>query len=716
MRPHRRAFLAAGIAVALGIGGPALGTSPTAAPAVTADATMHPLVSGTSAYDDGTYVWTDYAYDDRGADTNGTAGGDTTYPSDIPRGNVADLIQLQLHPQADGLVATAVLETLSGTSRPLVGIGLDLDGPKHGAASLPGSWTAATPLGMDRLYVLSRDGGQEMVADSSGHWRKTRRFSVTVDGARNTVSGVLPIQLPSSGSVRAVTAVGYQDGGKSWVNGTAPVMDLGFVNDGWLSRPYLVGVALDASGFATGDSAYWQDRRQASILAGKASPAPAVATIDLGALHARSIRAPALHPGFDTFLYHSSLRLGEGVVGSGNTATYAGPYQPYLVHLPKRLRVGLPLLVYMHGSSQTYTSPVNTSQYDPGTRMAPLPLPEDIVDFDAVVAWPLGRGPQQNYSGASEQDVLDVTDDVTARLGLDRERTMLSGLSLGGIGAFRLGELYPDRWSLVYADVGYDQTGLTTNLTDLPLRFQNAVADPLVNVAFTLQTRQGLTAAGTVDYLSALQLRTTHQPAVKLAECIYRDGLSRARNRAPARVRYTVDSAMFRNDPQTGLRLSYDGAYWVSGMRTAPGAKGSVDLVTRALGKRLVVGPDTSTMRDDISSGRDFCGPNPDNQGLDVWSEQARRAVEVKAPAAGLLTGTLNGLSAVTVDAATAGLAGFGVSTLRLTTDRAVSLTLAGLPSGSRMSVGTATGTAGTDGRATVQLAAGGSVVQVTRS
>jgi hypothetical protein len=59
-------------------------------------ATVGPLVAGTSSYVDGTFVWTDDAYDDRGADTNLLAGGDTAYPSTMTPNNVADLVQLQL--------------------------------------------------------------------------------------------------------------------------------------------------------------------------------------------------------------------------------------------------------------------------------------------------------------------------------------------------------------------------------------------------------------------------------------------------------------------------------------------------------------------------------------------------------------------------------------------------------------------------------------------
>ncbi len=677
------------------------------------DATIGPLVSGTSAYHRGTYVWTDYAYDDRGPNTEGLTGGDAAYPAGTGRGNVADLIQLQLRPVARGVAVTAVLETLTRTSRPLIGIAFDVT--PGGARSLPGSWRTASPTGMDRLFLLGREGGRALRARGSSGWRATGRFRVHLDPIANTVAATLP--LPHSmrlGTVRTAAAVGFEQGSSSWVNGSVPVMDLAFVNDGWLSRPYVAGVALDASGFVTGDSAYWQDGVQSAILAGRRSPAPSVARIDFRALRARVSRPPRLHRGFQTFLYHSKLRLGEGIAGSGNGAMYAGPFQPYLVHLPHRLRPGLPLVVYMHGASQTHTSPVNTSQYDPRTRVPPVPLPDAILRFHAVVAWPLGRGPMQNYWGVAEQDVLDVTHDVIHRLRLDRDRVMLAGLSLGGIGAFRLGELYPDRWSLVYADVGYDQAGLTANLTDVPLRAQNAVADPLVNPVFALQSRHNLAAAGTVDYMSAIQLRTTHQPAVKIAACVYRHAFTHPRRHAPPRVRYTIEPSMYVANRRTGLRLAYHGAYWVSGMRAAGRGEASVDLVTHALGRKLVPGPVEAPLRQNLTAGRDFCGPNPNDKGVDVWSEQARHVRVVASPRKPLLTGSLSGLSAVTVDAATTGLRRFGSAEVRLTSDHPVALTLRGLAPGARLRSTSSKVRVGPTGRATVRIPAGRSAVRIT--
>src|SRR4051794_3825194 len=47
----------------------AMPTAGAAGPAAVPDVTVGPLQSGMSAYVDGTYAWTDYAYDDTGANT-----------------------------------------------------------------------------------------------------------------------------------------------------------------------------------------------------------------------------------------------------------------------------------------------------------------------------------------------------------------------------------------------------------------------------------------------------------------------------------------------------------------------------------------------------------------------------------------------------------------------------------------------------------------------
>jgi hypothetical protein len=679
-----------------------------------AGGTRGPLISGTSSYLDGAYIWTDYAYDDRGPAADSSTGGAAAYPPDMAPNNVADLIQLQLTPTADDrLQITAVLQTLTPSTPPLLGVGLDSDNDAStGMAALPGSWAPASPLGIDRVLVLGVGGGRELAARAQS-WVEVGDFPVTVDTDANTLTGDVAFALPDQ-ALRAVGVLGYEHQGTSWLDGSAPVHDLAFVDDGWTSNTYLEGVLADASGFVTGDSAYWQDGVQASILAGTTDPTPAVATIDTTALRDRrtTLAAPT-GGGFETFLYRSELQLGEGVQGSGNSAIYAGPYQPYLVWLPEDLEPGLPLVTYLHGSSQTHISTINTAHYDPGTQVPPLPLPDALFDLDAVVAWPLGRGPQQWYRGASEQDALDVTDDVIRRLELDRDRVMIAGMSMGGYGAFRLGQLYPDRWSLVYSDVGADQMDLLTNLTNVPLRFQNGLVDPLVNVQQARDARARADAAGPVDYRSWLLLRGTHQPAAALAQCVYREALATPRLQNPARVRYTVDPSLFVDDAATGLDLVYDRAYWVSGLRPAGAGRGSVDLETRALGWRAMPGPTTTAIHQNALAGRDFCGPNPDVTGGDAWDEQARRVERVATPAEPVLTGRVQGLTSLTVAVDRAGLTAFSRSVLMLTTDRQVSLELTGLAPRTPVRVGAATVRADRHGRAQVILPAGSVVVSI---
>lgn len=107
-------------------------------PVLEPDPDVGPLVCGTSSYVKGTYVWTDYVYDDHGADTEpeteadfGSPRGDLRYPDWATAGNTADLVQLQISLEDEGLQFKAILETLTDPDQPILGIALDTD---------PGRW------------------------------------------------------------------------------------------------------------------------------------------------------------------------------------------------------------------------------------------------------------------------------------------------------------------------------------------------------------------------------------------------------------------------------------------------------------------------------------------------------------------------------------------------------------------------------------------------
>src|SRR4029078_2827676 len=134
------------------------------------------------------------------------------------------------------------------------------------------------------------------------------------------------------------------------------------------------------------------------------------------------------------------------------------------------------------------------------------------LSLPAIAVSPLGRGGSCGYYGAAEQDVLDVMADIAERVDIDDSRVVLTGISQGGFGTFRLGELYPDKFCALIPLVGQSallpeiemliaggepfMPDALENLCNVPVRMVNGRQDPLKN---------GI--AGNIPDLDALALR-----------------------------------------------------------------------------------------------------------------------------------------------------------------------------------------------------------------
>jgi len=698
---------------------------------------LGPLFCGTASYVDGTYVWTDYAYDDRGANTietsiigprggdPGTAsrsGGDAVYPEWAAPGNTADLIQLQLSRPPQGLVIRAILETLVDPGLPILGVAFDTDAnPSSGAAALPGGrWPASGPLGVDLLAVVS-SAGAELLRYEDGAWSTLSIRRSVVDPETNVIetrfeNDSLP---PTAGTWRVFGVLGLvnPETGGSWLDGSEPIFDLAFVGE----EPFV----------------QWQDMRQSDILVGALGSAAAAAQVDFAKLQGGMTElVDELAPGFKTFLHRSQLRLPEGVTTPDPAVSlgqheYLGPYQPYQVFVPEEIPPGNPLLVSMHGANNNHMNSIFTvpngdyvgtsREFSEDPFLIGLFVPD--FGFNAKLSatskvWPLGRGETLGYRGISELDVLEVTHDAVRRLGTDPDRVTLHGDSMGGFGAYRLGTRYPDHWAAIIPVIGGGAADrqLFENLENVPVQQINGALDPGISYPAALEDAALLDALGLEFHFWGL-LDRGHDPSANSA-CVRDQAAVFVRNPNPSRVLYVVDPTTFQQDASRDVDIVYDSAYWVSGIELHDaGLLGRVEASSAALPHS-----DETIVRADVVLGntveaRDLCGPNP--LFAPGWSpafpagESWREISLDRVPGApealeNSLEVQLGNVAAATLDLARAGFAPDETGVVHVTSDVSVHLTLAGLVRKTAVSLGVEpVATAKKDGRATVSLPAG---------
>ena len=619
-----------------------------ALPGTAAAQELGPLLAGRSAYVDGAFVWTDYAYDDHGANTDGRPGGDGTggYPAGLE--NHADLIQLQVDLAGGQLAVRAVLETLVDADTPVLGVAFDTDSnPATGAGALPGgAWSPASPLGVELLLVVRSSGAALLqYAQPLGAWQPAGSFPASIDPAANTLGALVPAALASPGAAtwRAFGVLGYADPllGTSWPEGGA-ILDLAFVGN---ERPVLLQTAI-----------------QGDVLAGLADPSLAAATIDFARVAAGDTELPQPQPGrFATFLHHSALDLAEGIGAAGGVIagqTYLGPYQPYLLWVPDPLPVPSPLLVFLHGASQNHLQDtwVNATGWPyhgltpgvvagyagnnkpVGTDPADVYLPNDgavgsivhiertFAPYDApgLAVFPLGRSNSSGYAGIHEADVLEVIADVSSRFAVDADRVSLSGASMGGIGTLRLAALRPDLWSYAapLLGSGSDVAELYENLFHVPVRMHNGLLDPLVSQPGPSDTADAIDALG-YDYRYFLFAAREHESLFSINHCLREQAFAALRDPNPARVVFSLRPEFSDVDPVAGYAHRYDAAYWVSEVAVRAGSdEGHVDATSFARPGRERVATAILEPRQNVSEGRDECGPNPAVQTLDSWIER----------------------------------------------------------------------------------------------
>jgi len=322
--------------------------------------------------------------------------------------------------------------------------------------------------------------------------------------------------------------------------------------------------------------------------------------------------------------------------------------------------------------------------------------------------------------------VLEVLADAIERLDIDPDRVSLQGSSMGGMGAYRLGVLYPDLWASILPHVG-------TGVAYREVLFPNLRNVPVLQINGFLDSGQlGPPSEGDADRLDELGYEyhywlvndRGHECPAYYRSVFEHAALDFTRNPNPHQVVYAVDPALFNVDPTQGLDLRYDSAYWVSGIEVSDdGTPGTVDFVSNALPHSTETIERNEVTRNNQVDGQDLWGPNPAfapgwspaHPNGESWRERWLVRVPSSAePTSNDLQANLTNIGALTLDLNRAGIGAGEDCTIDVSTDSAVTITLNGLgPNAGVVRQGVLLGAVDSQGQATFELPSGDHQVMV---
>lgn len=405
-----------------------LGVHPAGATINPASWTGEPtLIAGTSRYDSGEWIYTDFVYDDYGADTIpggqpnvvslAPTAGDFRYPTGSSyAGNAADIVEVraQLASNGNDLEVRVLLQTITDPS--VVALRVEVSG----VASI--------------------------ITDETAE----------IDATSNTVSFTVP-GVGTEDGVDLNIGAGLHDGNgglRAGVPGSARAAS-SEITTGGPSDNRLFDLAFNTQLIEGRGGAWNEDVQARSLQSGDLTPF--TQNIDLTPLRSGAITPVPSESGYFVRLFESRQELGEGMGSS--FPQYLGKWQPYAVWVPTGYQHGdpTPLFLNMHSLS------VHHNQY----RGGPSPSASYKTFYEqfdeeigAVVVTPLGRGPDGWYEDQGLVDTLEVWADALKNYTIDRERVFVGGYSMGGYGTYRLSTLMPDSFASAVSIVGPPVNGI----------------------------------------------------------------------------------------------------------------------------------------------------------------------------------------------------------------------------------------------------------------
>ena len=682
-----------------------------------------PRTCGAGRVAGGAFFWTDFLYDDHGATgipigdfkIQAPPRGTYVYPDGPAARNGADIFRVAIGLTESHTWWRIDWNTLLDASVPIALFTFDTD-PSRTADDAWPAGAGVRSAGIDMALLVW--GSRAELIDLSTH--ATTPVGHRVDMQSRSFLAQVPRSLlepVGSWTVRLAAGLanaagdGFADvpAARGALPGQCNVYNVAFrTHDQEPPHLNFWSESAQAAALTSGDvSTFAVSVRWAQLAAGETDPEPVIT-------------------GPSTRWYVSSAELGQGIAADDILSTkpqFLGRVQPYSVCLPSTYAAGraLPLTLLLHSLA------LGQSQF---AAIDPRLLHEVCERRGSVVVTPLARGPSTWYFDTGELDVWEVWARVSEQLGTDPNRTVISGYSMGGYAAYKLGLSYPQVFSQAVVLAGPPACGvrLLPNV-DIP-----ADLDPESGCAREGDTWKLLVNARWLPYVIAHGLVDELVPFVSAAEQVLE------LDRLGYRHRFTVypledhiawvlqdkfedpishmETALRQADPghitfawypqlvRADLGIGPHRVWWISELNADPAVTARRGAVAEVDARSYARPDPTHTVRHHRGVVWNF-DPSPG-----VYSELDWR-VGLPVDPLPYLTLRLTGVAGLTVDVARAGLAALPASTITVATDSAARITLGGLPAGADVQLdGQRTGptVAVSPGRHRISLRAGAPV------
>jgi hypothetical protein len=555
---------------------------------------------GAATYSRGEYVYEDHIWDAAGAASDGQAAAGTlldalaqidpegyraqavnlyatatTYGAG-PVDYAADLLEVRVAATTSDVSLLVRTTVMTKDSRPAILVLAD---------TTPGDVTRAIPFGSgltthtgDVAVLLAGDRGTAV--DLATGARHTFTTVTNAEGYTNAVEASVPRGLIARGGhLKIALAAGRLDAATGELAARA------------------TGPAIANAAFRRESVRPQFDKLQAAALHDRTID-PFFADVDLAKIDAAVTQDVTPGPG-----YHDRITVSDP--SYSRESEKDGLFQHYGAYLPPGYRPERASAAtwFLHGSGN--------DAHDLPTVLPGLTRALGDARQSIVIA-PKGRSSLSLWEGAGLADVLEVDADARRTFAIDPTRVSLAGYSMGGLGAFLLPALFPDRYASSFAIAGPvggdvwspgmllrglpDTRRIFANLRTVPMAIYQGGADnnvPLTNGKAAADT---LAALGYRYRLFVFPGDNHFTPGVvdRWDDAIgYLSAFPRI-DRAPPRVTYVrdmrfeqdVNTAAFSDQevfPPGGHRFRFDRAFWMSELTPAKPADGVARVDARSL-------------------------------------------------------------------------------------------------------------------------------------